>query len=88
MLGIDIIRDQESDKDILDLKGRIKNGRVTKTEQKKFILIDEIVYYLSQPNDEPLIRLYVPSHLRKSVLVQYHDDNGHMGPEKTSCNQT
>ena len=45
--------------------------------------MDEIVYYLSQPDDEPLIRLYVPSQLRKSVSVQYHNDNGHMGVEKT-----
>ena len=29
-----IIREQESDKDILDLKGRIKNGRATKTERR------------------------------------------------------
>ena len=83
LTGIDIISEQESDKDILDLKVRIKNGRATKMEQKKFILMDEIVYYLSQPDDEPLIRLYVPSQLRKSVLVQYHDDSGHMGVEKT-----
>ena len=33
--GIDIIREQESDKDILDQKIRLRNGRATKTEQKK-----------------------------------------------------
>ena len=80
---IDIIGEQASHKDILDLKARIKNGKATKMEQKKFILMDEIVYYLSQLDDEPLIRLYVPSQLRKSVLVQYHNDNSHMGVEKT-----
>ena len=51
--------------------------------RKKYIVMDEIVYYLSQPDDEPLIRLYVSSHLRKSVLVQYHYDNGHVGVENT-----
>ena len=45
--------------------------------------MDEIVYYLSQPDNEPLIRLYVPSHLRKRVLVQCHNDNGHIGVDKT-----
>ena len=39
-----------------------------KQSKKKYIVMDEIVYYLSQPDDEPLIRLYVPSHLRKRVL--------------------
>lgn len=81
--GIDIIREQESDKNILDLKMRLKNGRATKTEQKRYIVMDEVVYYLSQPDDEPLIRLYIPSHLRKRVLVQYHDESGHMGVDKT-----
>ena len=46
LTGIDIIGEQESNKDILDLKARIKNGRATKMEQK-FISMDEIVYYLS-----------------------------------------
>ena len=51
--------------------------------RKKFILMDEIEYYLSQPDDKALIRLYVPAQLRKSVPVQHHDDNGHMRLEKT-----
>ena len=81
--GIDMIREQDADKDIIDLKNRIKKGRATKLEQKKYIIMDEVVYYLSQPDDEPMLRLYVPSHLRARVLVQYHNDNGHVGTEKT-----
>ena len=45
--------------------------------------MDEVVYYLSQPDDDPVFRLYIPCQLRKNVLAQYHDDNGHMGVEKT-----
>ena len=81
--GRDIIREQESDKDTLDLKSRIRNGRATKLEQNQYIVMDKIVYYLSQPDDEPLILVYVPSHLKKTVLVQYHDDNGHLGVKMT-----
>ena len=47
LLGIDIIREQGSNKDILDLKSRLKNGRATKAEQKKYIVMDERVYCLS-----------------------------------------
>ena len=71
----DIIREQESDQDILDLKSKIKNGRATKLEQKKY----KIVNYLFQPDDELLIWFYVLSHLKKS------DENGHVG---ISRNQT
>ena len=40
------------------------------------------MYYLSQPDDKPLIRLYVPSHF-KILFLQYNDGNGHIGVEKT-----
>ena len=44
--------------------------------------MDKIVQYLSQPDDDPLIRQYIPSHLRKSVLIQYQDDSSHKGVDK------
>ena len=81
--GIQLVREQEADRDILELKYRLRNGKATKLEQKKFIIMDEIVYYLSQPDDEPVVRLYVPSQFRPKVIIQYHDDNGHMGTDKT-----
>jgi len=80
---VDMIREQDSDKDILELKNRIKKGKATKLEQKKYLIMDDVLYYLSQTDDEPVVRLYIPSHLRTRVLIQYHDDNGHVGIEKT-----
>ena len=41
--GIDIIKEQELDKDILDLKIRLRNGRATKAKQKKYIVMNDIV---------------------------------------------
>ena len=37
MQGVDLIREQESDKDILELECRIKNGKATTIEQRKYI---------------------------------------------------
>ena len=45
--------------------------------------MDEVVYYMSQPDEKPAVRLYISSHLRLRVLVQYHNDNGHMGVVKS-----
>ena len=74
---IDIIREQESDQDILDLNSRIKNARDTKLEQKKYIAMDEIMYYLSwRRNFDSVVRAVTQ---RKSVLMKYHDGNSHMG---------
>ena len=44
-----------------------------------------IIFYttLSKSDSDPIIRLYIPSHLKQLVIEQYHDKNGHMGIEKT-----
>ena len=34
-------------------------------------------------NSDAVIWLYIPDHLRKEVIEQYHEHNGHMGIEKT-----
>ena len=45
--------------------------------------MDNILYYLSKCHSGQVIRLYIPSHLKKLVIEQYHDQNGHIGIEKT-----
>ena len=44
---------------------------------------DNILYYISQLDDEPTLRLFIPKHLRDRVINQYHHENGHMGVTKT-----
>ena len=56
---------------------------IHKLERRKYVILEEVVYYLSEADEDPIVRLYIPSHLRQEVFVQYHDDNGHMGTEKT-----
>ena len=46
-------------------------------------MIDGLVYYISSANDDPCLRLFIPKHLRNFVVQQYHDQNGHMGVQKT-----
>lgn len=40
-------------------------------------------YYLTNADNDPILRLYVPFHYRSGVIKQYHDDNGHLGIDKT-----
>ena len=35
------------------------------------------------PDGDTVLRMYVPKHPRTLVIKQYHDDNGHMGVQKT-----
>ena len=39
---------------------------------------NNILYYISQIEEDPELRLFVPKRLRKDVLKQYHELNGHM----------
>ena len=47
------------------------------------MVVNDILYYLSNPDREPTLRLYVPDHLQERVILQYHDHIGHMGIDKT-----
>ena len=42
-----------------------------------------MLYYVTNVNDNPTLRTYIPAHLKKAVIEQYHDNNGHMGIDKT-----
>ena len=79
----DNVNEQGKDRDIKEIKEKLENGRADKNLYRKYIIIDEVVYYLSQVDDEPNLRLYVPKHLQDKVLEQYHDLNGHMAVDKT-----
>ena len=46
--------------------------------------MDDIVCYLSQPDDEQVVRFYLLSHLRTRVLEQYKKNNSYVSTENTS----
>ena len=80
---LNITAEQSKDKELVEIRTTVSHGKSAKGTEKNYIVIDEVLYYISNPNDEPTLRLYVPEHLRDSVVKQYHDDNGHMGIDKT-----
>ena len=45
-------------------------------------MIDDILYYISNREEDLLIRLCIPEHLKLFVMHQYHGDLGHMGVDK------
>ena len=82
-IGFDMSLEQNRDDDISEIKSMILNGQESQDVQKHYLLVDGLVYYLSNVNDDPCLRLFIPKHLRSFVLTQYHDENGHMGIQKT-----
>ncbi|MCG8045975.1 MAG: RNase H-like domain-containing protein [Candidatus Thiodiazotropha endolucinida] len=81
--GLDIGLEQGKDAAVMELKNLLKHGEPSKAIKHRYLVEEGIVYYLSNPDDNPTLRLYVPEHLRQMVIAQYHDKNGHMGVQKT-----
>ncbi|CAG2227373.1 unnamed protein product [Mytilus edulis] len=74
--------EQAEDEIIASLKKRLQSGTATKTEDGKHMIIDNLVYYLSNADNEPTLRIYVPKRLKSLVIKQDHDLLGHMSTDK------
>ena len=81
--GFDLTVEKSKDKELVQLKENLQTEKASQATTSKYIILNNILYYLSKCDSDPVIRLYIPSHLKKLVIEQYHDQNGHMGIEKT-----
>ena len=80
--NFDMTVEKDRDKEIAEIKDQLLHGKENKKVQNKFILIDNIVYYISSPDNEATLRLYIPKHLKEAVVKEFHD-NFHMRIDKT-----
>ena len=67
----------------MSLKSKIDNGDLGKDKLRHYLVVENLVYYISNIDDDLYLRFYVPKHLRGLVVKQYHDMNGHMGVQNT-----
>ena len=80
--NFDMKLEQEKDKELTDIKTKLEKGNAKTSLYNRYIITNDISYYISQVDEEPILRLYIPEHLRDRVMTQYHEDNGHMSVEK------
>ena len=81
--GYDLVTEKTKDKELLKLKEEFKGCKASHAINSKYILLDNVHCYLSKADSEPVIQLYIPEHVRKQLIQQYHYNNGHMGIDKT-----
>ena len=79
----DMFVEQSKDDDLTAVKLKLDKGDLGKDKQKHYLVVENLLYYISNVEDDPYLRLYVPKQLRSVVIEQYHDMNGHMGVQKT-----
>ena len=82
-IGLDMKHEQSRDDEISEVRSMILGNKESKDIQKHYLLVDDLVYYLSNSDDDPCLRLYVPKHLRTLIVTQNHKNNGHMIVQKT-----
>lgn len=79
---LDMKSEQNKDPAIVQLKMILKHGNPNKPEHRKFLMVDDILHYISDPDEDAILRLYVPSHLKALVIKDYHENNGHPGTQR------
>ena len=70
---------QAQDQDIMQLRKALENGE--KSVRKNYVLQDDILFYVPSNGDK--LRLVIPEALRELVLAECHENNCHMGIDKT-----
>ncbi|MCG8033371.1 MAG: DDE-type integrase/transposase/recombinase [Candidatus Thiodiazotropha taylori] len=80
---VDMATEQSKDALVMELIIGLQQDKLSKSVQKRHIVMDNVLYYISNADSDPVLRLYIPEHLQDSVIKQYHDWNGHMGLDKT-----
>lgn len=81
--GFDMKLEQTKDDEISEIRSMILNNNEGKPAQKHYLLVEDLVYYISSVDDDPTLRLFVPKHLKTFVATQYHDLIDHMPIQKT-----
>ena len=80
--GYDMKYEQSLDKEISAIIDQLMGNKLTKSVESKYIIIEDILYYISKSDTEPVLRLYIPLQLRQEVISYYHDKD-HLGVDKT-----
>ena len=80
--GYDLVTELTQNKERLKIKEELQVGKASKSINSKYILLDNVLYYLSKADSDPVIWLYIPQHLQKEVIEHYHDNNGHVGRQE------
>lgn len=69
---------QQNDHETQDLLNKVRTGDI---DVNQYVIINDLLHYRTDPDDVP--KLYVPKGYRLSMLRLYHDENCHVGYDKT-----
>ena len=60
---VDIVTEQSKDTNLMELKIGLSNNKLLPSVQKRHVIIDNILYYISNVDSDQVLRLYIPEQL-------------------------
>ena len=81
--GLNMVEEQEKDDVILKLRQDLKKEKLSPAVARKYILLDNILYFISKADTDPILRLCIPKQLQSDIISEHHSDLRHMGIDKT-----
>ena len=85
LIDLDTYDKQQKDDSIVQLIKNLDTGKLLKSLEKSLIVIDNVLFFVSDVDGSPRLRLYLPDHLT-NVMIKGYPDFGHMGLDKTYDN--
>lgn len=73
----------QGDEEIQSIKEAITSGEASKSWTDKYLIHDDLIYYLSGKNEDVRLQLNVLQLIRGQVLRECYDQVGHLGVDKT-----
>ncbi|XP_060071985.1 uncharacterized protein LOC132551825 [Ylistrum balloti] len=64
LLDLDMRQEQPKDETIADLIQKLTEADDSKAIHRKYMLVEGVLYYITDPDNKTTLRLYVPEHLR------------------------
>ena len=77
---LDMVEEQKKDQEISKIFEEIQTKKIK--NGTRYITQDGVLYYISDMQGDPIMRLYVPTQFRQNLIAAYHDENGHFGVDK------
>ena len=79
---LDMVWEQSKDPDISEIIDQLRQGYGTKVFQQRHIVLESVLYFISDPDYNPILRLYIPLNLRVPVKREFHEELGHAGIDR------
>ena len=79
----DIKTAQQNYEKLSNLITQIQNNNTSEHVRKHFVMLEDILYYISENDCISPLRIVIPEQLKSTVITHLHDLQGHLRIQKT-----